>query len=79
VLYNVSQMCEILCVMSYNVWKMEGKMLPKEKIAVDSFAAQWEAEQGYKPAPFQKAIALQRIRRGQDNREIIDSLVAQRV
>jgi hypothetical protein len=50
-----------------------------EKTAVEAFAIQWEAEQGYVPAVFQKAIALQRIRRGQGNREIIDSLVSQRV
>jgi hypothetical protein len=54
-------------------------MSKEEKQAVDLFSAQWEMEQGYKPAPFQKAIALQRIRRGQANREIIDALVAQRV
>jgi hypothetical protein len=53
-------------------------MTKTEKIAIESFAAQWEREQGYKPAAFQKAIALQRIGRGQGNREIIDSLVSQR-
>lgn len=46
---------------------------------VAAFAAQWEKEQGYKPAAFQKAIAMQRLERGQTIREIIDSLVAQRV
>jgi hypothetical protein len=46
---------------------------------VNKFAAQWEREQGYKPAPFQKAIALQRLARGQTIREIIDALVAMRV
>jgi hypothetical protein len=44
---------------------------------VSQFAKQWEAEQGYKPAPFQKAIAMQRLERGQSIREIIDALVAQ--
>lgn len=54
-------------------------MSPKERAAVDLFVAEWERQQGYKPAPFQKAIALQRLRRGQSIREIIDALVAQRV
>ncbi len=44
-----------------------------------AFSAQWEQEQGYKPATFQKAIAMQRLERGQSNREIIDSLAAQRI
>ena len=46
---------------------------------VAAFAAQWESEQGYKPAPFQKAIAMQRLERGQSIAEIIAALVAQRV
>lgn len=46
---------------------------------IAAFAAQWEAEEGYKPAPFQKAIAMQRLERGQTIREIIDALVAMRV
>ncbi len=54
-------------------------MTLQEKLQVEAFAAQWLSEQGYGPAVFQKAIALQRIRRGQSNREIIDSLVSQRV
>lgn len=43
------------------------------------FTAEWERLQGYKPAPFQKAIAMQRLERGQSVREIIDYLVASRV
>jgi hypothetical protein len=50
-----------------------------ERAKVLKFAAQWKAEQGYEPAPFQKAIAMQRLERGQTNREIIDALVAMRV
>lgn len=46
---------------------------------VSLFAAEWERLQGYKPAPFQKAIAMQRLLRGQSIREIIDALVSQRV
>ena len=46
---------------------------------VELFAAEWERTQGYKPAPFQKAIAMQRFERGQSVREIIDALVAMRV
>ena len=51
----------------------------EEKASVELFAAEWERTEGYKPAPFQKAIALQRIRRGQSIREIIGALVAQRI
>ena len=46
---------------------------------VANFAEQWERQEGYKPAPFQKAIAMQRLERGQSIREIIDALVAMRV
>jgi hypothetical protein len=46
---------------------------------VDLFAAEWERQEGYKPAPFQKAIATQRIERGQSIRQIIDALVAMRI
>lgn len=46
---------------------------------VDRFAAEWERTQGYKPAPFQKAIAMQRLERGQSIEQIIASLVADRV
>jgi len=46
---------------------------------VNLFAAEWERLEGYKPAPFQKAIAMQRLDRGQTIREIIDALVAMRV
>jgi hypothetical protein len=52
-------------------------MTLKEK--VELFAAEWERLEGYKPAPFQKAIAMQRLGRGQSIREIIDALVAQRL
>jgi hypothetical protein len=48
-----------------------------EKVAL--FAAEWERLEGYKPATFQKAIAMQRLERGQSIREIIDALVAQRI
>lgn len=46
---------------------------------VEQFAAEWEHEQGYKPAAFQKAIAFQRLQRGESIRHIIDALVSQRV
>lgn len=46
---------------------------------VELFAAEWERTQGYKPAPFQKAIAMQRLERGQSIQEIINALVAQRI
>ena len=51
----------------------------QERANVELFAAEWERTEGYKPAPFQKAIALQRLRRGQSIREIIAALIAQRV
>lgn len=54
-------------------------MTPEEKAQVELFAAEWERTEGYKPAPFQKAIALQRLRRGQSIREIIGALVSQRI
>lgn len=43
------------------------------------FAAEWGRTQGYKPAPFQKAIAMQRLLRGESVRQIIDALVSQRI
>ena len=46
---------------------------------IAQFSAEWEKQEGYKPAPFQKAIAMQRLERGQTIQEIIDYLVAQRV
>jgi len=46
---------------------------------VNLFAEEWERLEGYKPAPFQKAIALQRLKRGQSIREIIDALIAMRI
>jgi AraC-like DNA-binding protein len=46
---------------------------------VELFAAEWLRQQGYKPATFQKAIAMQRLERGQSVQEIIDALVAQRI
>lgn len=46
---------------------------------VAEFAAQWEKQEGYKPAAFQKAIAMQRLERGQIIQEIIDALIAMRV
>ena len=45
----------------------------------EKFAAEWERQEGYKPAPFQKAIAMQRIDRGQSIQDVIDALIAQRV
>lgn len=54
-------------------------MTPEEKVLVELFAAEWARTEGYKPAPFQKAIALQRMRRGQSIREIIGALIAMRV
>lgn len=53
-------------------------MTREEKALVDSFAAQWLQQQGYKPAAFQKAIALQRLQRGQTVEEIIAALVVMR-
>jgi hypothetical protein len=53
--------------------------MPNIHSEVRLFAIQWEKEQGYKPAAFQKAIAMQRLERGQTIREIIDALVASRV
>jgi hypothetical protein len=46
---------------------------------VAQFATEWEQQEGYKPAVFQKAIAMQRLERGQTIKEIIDALVAMRV
>jgi hypothetical protein len=43
------------------------------------FSKKWQETQGYKPAPFQKAIAMQRLERGQSIDEIINALVSQRV
>jgi hypothetical protein len=54
-------------------------MTPNEKALVELFAAEWQRTEGYSPAPFQKAIALQRIRRGQSIREIIGALISQRI
>ena len=39
-------------------------MNAEEKRLVALFAAEWERTEGYKPASFQKVIALQRIKRG---------------
>ena len=46
---------------------------------VHDFAIAWEFQEGYKPAAFQKAIAMQRLERGQTVQQIIDALVAMRV
>lgn len=46
---------------------------------VELFAAEWERTQGYKPAPFQKALAMRRFERGQTVHEIIAALTAMRV
>jgi hypothetical protein len=46
---------------------------------VERFATEWERQEGYKPAPFQKAIAMQRLGRGESIREIIEALIAMRV
>ena len=54
-------------------------MTQEERIKVAAFAGAWERMEGYPPAAFQKAIALQRFRRGQTTGEIIDALKAQRV
>lgn len=53
--------------------------MPNIHAKVAAFAAEWERTQGYKPAPFQKAIAMQRLERGQTVAEIIAALVAMRV
>lgn len=49
------------------------------KPLIQLFSIEWERTQGYKPAPFQKAIAMQRLGRGQTIQQIIEALVAQRV
>jgi hypothetical protein len=54
-------------------------MTQAEKTLVELFAAEWLRTQGYKPATFQKAIALHRIRRGESACEIVAALVSQRV
>lgn len=54
-------------------------MTNEEKLSINLFSTKWEQQEGYKPAPFQKAIALQRLSRGQSIDEIIAALVAQRV
>ncbi len=46
---------------------------------VEKFAAEWKRREGYEPAPFQKAIAMQRLERGQTIDQIIDALIAMRV
>jgi hypothetical protein len=46
---------------------------------MDLFVAEWERIRGYKPAAFQKAIASQRLQRGQSVREIIETLIGQQV
>ncbi len=46
---------------------------------VQQFAQAWEKQEGYKPAAFQKAIAMQRLERGQTIAEIIEALIAMRV
>lgn len=46
---------------------------------VAEFATAWERQEGYKSAPFQKAIAMQRLERGQTIPQIIAALVAMRV
>lgn len=43
------------------------------------FVTQWAQQEGYRPAPFQKAVAMQRLGRGQSIQEIIDALVAMRL
>jgi hypothetical protein len=52
-------------------------MTETERKQVDAFAAEWLSREGYQPAPFQKAIALQRFRRGETADEIIAALIAQ--
>lgn len=49
-------------------------MTLREKMEL--FTAEFERLSGQKPAPFQKAIALQRFERDQAIREIIDALIA---
>ena len=49
----------------------------QQKVAL--FAIEWERSQGYKPAAFQKALAMQRLERGQSIQEVIEALVSQRV
>lgn len=60
-----------------NAMREAGQALAQRRVA--EFAAQWEKQEGYKPAPFQKAIAMQRLERGQTIQEIIDALIAMRV
>lgn len=53
-------------------------MTKEERALVDAFKLVWLKSQGYEPAAFQKAIALQRFRRGQSVDEIVTALVAMR-
>lgn len=46
---------------------------------VNEFATAWEKQEGYKPAAFQKAIAMQRLERGETIPQIIAALVAVRI
>lgn len=50
-----------------------------DRTRMDEFVVEWERREGYKPAPFQKAIAMQRFLRGQSVDEVIAALIAQRV
>ncbi len=53
--------------------------MPRLRDHVEQFATAWDAQEGYKPAPFQKAIAMQRLERGETIPEIIAALIAMRV
>ena len=48
-------------------------------VKIAEFTRKWQETQGYKPAVFQKAIAMQRLERGQSIDEIISALVAMRM
>ncbi len=54
---------------------------PQTEIArqVLLFAREWELSTGYKPAAFQKAIAMQRLSRGQSIAQIVDALIDMRI
>jgi len=48
-------------------------------IQVKAFCEAWEKQEGYKPAPFQKAIAMRRLERGETIEQIIAAFISARV
>jgi hypothetical protein len=58
---------------------LRGNQMDDYRTKLKLFTAEWERIRGYKPAAFQKAIASQRLQRGQSVREIIETLIGQQV